>query len=410
MSADDDLNTPLTPSEKRGDVRRQSWITLTAAALVTAGIGLFGWAILQNDPLGGQPHVVISLVETAGSPDPDQGPTGIRQTITPQDEAKTTPPAAAEAPNVTAIQRGGDLLFSERMAEAPNAEPDAPQTVIHGANRTAPVHLRSVPDRNLIEQTRFGALPKMGPRGLRASVTYARPSGLTATNRNDPQIAILVTGLGISASGTNEAIRTLPGAVTLAFAPYGNDLQRWIGKARRDGHEVMLQVPMEPFDYPDNDPGPHTLLTTIDSDENLKRLRWLMARFTGYTGITNYMGARFTGNQDAFAPVLKEIADRGLLYLDDGSSPRSLHERLAAGVSLPAGSADMVIDARQDAQHIDTALRQLEALAFQRGRAIGAATALPLSLERIARWTESLAEKGIVLVPVSATYIQPEQS
>ena len=33
-----------------------------------------------------------------------------------------------------------------------------------------------------------------------------------------------------------------------------------VARAREAGHEVLLEVPMEPFDYPDNDPGPQTLL------------------------------------------------------------------------------------------------------------------------------------------------------
>ena len=100
----------------------------------------------------------------------------------------------------------------------------------------------------------------------------------------------MVGGLGIGANTTADALRKLPGPMTLAFAPYGGDLERQAARAREAGHEVMLQVPMEPFDYPDNDPGPHTLLTSIDAGQNLDRLHWLMSRFQGYVGIVNSMG------------------------------------------------------------------------------------------------------------------------
>ena len=91
----------------------------------------------------------------------------------------------------------------------------------------------------------------------------------------------------------------LPGAVTFAFQPYGPDVEALATKARADGHELLLQTPMEPFDYPDNDPGPQTLLTTLPAEQNLDRLTWLMSRFQGYVGIANQMGARFTSSEAA---------------------------------------------------------------------------------------------------------------
>ena len=101
---------------------------------------------------------------------------------------------------------------------------------------------------------------------------------------------------------------------------YGRNLEGWVRRSRDAGHEVMLEVPLEPFDYPDNDPGPHTLLTSLPPEENIKRLHWIMSRFTGYTGITNQMGAKFAAAQDSFLPVLEEVKSRGLLYLDDGTA------------------------------------------------------------------------------------------
>ena len=68
-----------------------------------------------------------------------------------------------------------------------------------------------------------------------------------------------------------------------------------VERARTEDHEVLLQAPMEPFDYPDNDPGPQTLLTSLTPDQNIDRLHWQMSRFQGYVGILSYMGARFTG-------------------------------------------------------------------------------------------------------------------
>ena len=120
----------------------------------------------------------------------------------------------------------------------------------------------------------------------------------------------------------------LPSAVTLAFTPYGSDPAKLVERARAQRHEVLLQIPMEPFDYPDNDPGPQTLLTTLGAEQNLDRLHWHLSRFQGYAGIANFMGARFVVSDAVMQPIIREAAKRGLGYLDDGSAPRSVAARL----------------------------------------------------------------------------------
>jgi uncharacterized protein len=219
-----------------------------------------------------------------------------------------------------------------------------------------------------------------------------------------------VTGLGISALGTSDALAKLPGPVTLGFAPYGADLDRLAARARESGHEVLLQVPMEPFDYPDNDPGPQTLLTSLNPGQNVDRLHWLMSRLQGYVGIANYMGGRFTASEAALAPVLREAAKRGLIYVEDGSSPRSLAGQIAGANNLSYAKGDLTIDAVPASAEIDRALGRLEKTARERGVAIGMANALPASIERISVWAKAAESRGILLVPISAVAVRGKSS
>jgi polysaccharide deacetylase 2 family uncharacterized protein YibQ len=216
-----------------------------------------------------------------------------------------------------------------------------------------------------------------------------------------PRIAIVVGGLGISASGTADAFTKLPAPVTFAITPYGTDLEKLAEHARAENHEVLLQVPMEPFDYPDNDPGPQTLLTSLTPDQNIDRLHWLMSRFKGYVGIASYMGTRFTSSEPALAPVLRETAKRGLIYVDDGSSPRSVAGQIAGSHNLPFAKTDLVIDAVPTPGAIDQALARLELTARDNGNAVGIATAQPATIARIAEWAKKVEGRGFVLVPVT---------
>ena len=198
--------------------------------------------------------------------------------------------------------------------------------------------------------------------------------------------------------------------MTVAFVPYGANLDNLVERARTEDHEVLLQAPMEPFDYPDNDPGPQTLLTSLTPDQNIDRLHWQMSRFQGYVGILSYMGARFTASEPSLAPVLRETAKRGLIFVDDGASPRNAASQLAGSHNLPFAKAEVIIDAVPTPVEIDRALARLEMLARDHGTAVGLATALPGTVVRIAEWAKKVEARGIVLVPITMVAVKEKSS
>src|SRR3954449_10894113 len=201
----------------------------------------------------------------------------------------------------------------------------------------APVPMAGV-DQRLLEKSRYGMIPVVAD-GLKPFTVYAAEAD-RAKAAKMPVIAIVVSGLGVGAAKTVDAIMKLPPAVTLAFTPYGLDPSKLAERARAQRHEILLQIPMEPFDYPDNDPGPQTLLTSLSADQNLDRLSWHLSRFQGYAGIANFMGGRFVVSDAVMQPVLREAARRGLGYLDDGSAPRSVASSLAESQAMPFAKAD----------------------------------------------------------------------
>ena len=192
--------------------------------------------------------------------------------------------------------------------------------------------------------------------------------------------------------------------------PYSAEVDQLVARARSTGHEVLLQAPMEPFGYPDNDSGPQTLLTSLSPEQNLERLHWLMSRFQGYVGIAGAMGARFTASEQSFAPILHEITKRGLIFVDDGSNPRSIAGRIAGADNLPFAKADLDLDAVPTPGEIDHALGRLEMAAHEHGSAVGFSSALPVSIERIAKWAKGAESRGVLLVPITAVALKSKQS
>ena len=262
-----------------------------------------------------------------------------------------------------------------------------------------------LPDRALIEDSETGPLPIRAADGRRPVDVYARPwSGARGA-----RVAIVIGGLAVSQTGTQEAIEKLPAEVTLAFAPQGNSIGRWMQAARRKGHEILMQVPLEPFDYPNVNPGRNTLTVAATPEENLENLRWTLSRTTNYTGVMNYMGARFVGDANAMAPVMAELGKRGLLYLDDGSTARSVAPDLALKNGVPFAAGDAIIDAERDRGAILKKLDQLEATARAKGFALGTGSAFDVTVDAVTSWVAEAKKRGIEIVPVSAVAIDPEK-
>ena len=259
--------------------------------------------------------------------------------------------------------------------------------------------LPPLPDLALVQTTALGPLPRVAGDGRLPRQVYAKPFN-TADKR--PRIAIVVSGLGLSTAATETAIQGLPGSVTLAFAPYSPRLNEWIELARTAGHEVLINIPMEPTNYPAYDPGPQTLLTTLRSEENLDRLLWSLSRGTSYVGVVDFLGSHFTTSQIHMTPVLNAINQRGLLYLDSNSSPRSVSVAVASKLKMVSAKATLTLDKRASRTEIDRRFSELEQHAKRDRRAIGIASPYPVSLERIATWVRQLEARGIAIAPISA--------
>ncbi len=263
------------------------------------------------------------------------------------------------------------------------------------------------PPPDLIEVTDIGPLPRIAPDGREPWQAYARR---VAATDGRSRIAIVITDLGLSSFATETAIQRLPGAVTLAFSPYAPELDVWLPQARAAGHEALMMLPMEPETYPQDDPGPLTLLTSLGPDRNRERLNHVLSRGIGYVGVVSTMGSRFTATPDSLEPMLAALAQRGLLVLDSRTTSQSTVSRLAASVGMPWAVSDRFIDSVASRDAIDLKLRELEEIALEDGNAIGVGLPFPVTLERLHAWIPSLEERGIVLAPISAVVERQEPS
>lgn len=348
------------------------YISASGAALLFL-LTLTALVMIIGDPKAGAPIIRLPLAQAVVA----AAPPGWREALT----ADGSGPGIVE--EVFELSES-PLPDAEAMGEAVITLPGA-----QAARRTQP--LPPAPIAGLHNPGPNGPLPVIGANGRTPAQAYARP--FTANGK--PKVSLIVGGLGLNSRATREAIETLPGEITLSFVPYAEGLQAWIDLAREHGHEVLLETPMEPVDYPDNDPGPYTLLASSGPAETSRRLEWLLSRATGYFGLTNYLGSRFLSSDPAMAAFTTALRTRGLAFIDDGQAA-------GRGLGIPRASAGRIIDEQLSGEAIDQQLLALEAQALQNGQALGSGFAYPLTIAQVAQWTQAVEARGYQLAPASA--------
>ncbi len=240
-------------------------------------------------------------------------------------------------------------------------------------------------------------LPRRGPDGLAPMQAYARPFDQADTR---PRIGIVMDGTGLSDADSRAAIEALPPAIDLALSAYTQTPGPLADLARQHGHELLLSLPMEPQGYPMNDEGPHALLTGAAPAANERDLEWALSRFEGYAGATSasdgMQGERFAGMTEPFGVVARELAERGLFYVD--ARPDAPPTPGLAGRSV-----NLILDQPQARAEIEAQLAKLERLARDKGSALGlAGPPSPVVVETIVAWARTLEARGVVLAPATA--------
>ncbi len=261
--------------------------------------------------------------------------------------------------------------------------------------------LAKAPDTKLLERVDglSGPLPAIDKQGRESWQVYSRP---VTGDEEGPQVAIMVTGLGLSRAATMAAIRQLPPEVSLAFVPYAKDLSDWMVRSRLAGHEVFVMLPMESSRFPAYDAGPLSLSSSLQVAENITRLNGVLSSFAGYVGVISSMGSKFGNAEGQLKLILEEIKKRGLMFVDGGIIARSPAVRIATEGKLPNARVNAILDNPPEPGSVSRKLRQFENIVKRASFGIASLEAYPSSIESVAAWLATLKEKKIALVPVSA--------
>ena len=214
-----------------------------------------------------------------------------------------------------------------------------------------------------------------------------------------PWVAIVIDDLGLD---RKRSLRTvaLPGPLTLAWLPYAHDVTQQAAAARRQGHEILLHLPMQPQGK--ENPGPNALTVDLSAEEIRRRVASGLALLPEAVGLNNHMGSRFTRDAGAMAPVAAELKERGQLFLDSRTALNSIAGEVARTAGVPTALRDVFLDNEPIPVAVAERLAETEAIARRRGHAIAIGHPHDVTLDALEPWLRGLAARGLVLAPVSA--------
>lgn len=402
-------------------------IALALAGLLLVGgvVGGAGWWFLGRSKPAAPPQQADVTSGTSVNIAMPQAP-GASGGLTPPDGPLTAQPGPDVTPPPGAAPTSGKSKSKAKAAGKDKAAATATQDALGGGtlnaaasgagagvmipaigqtafasipDRPAAQPLSGAPDPALLDKQGEVGLPKIGKDGKKPMLVYAKPSEAKGDN---PRIALIVSGLGLSRAGTFETLKKLPSEVTLAFDPYAKNLNDWTVRARQAGFESLVMLPMEPIGFPVRDGGPLALQASLKPPENVTRLENVLGKMTGYVGVLATPAAQFTALEEPLKPILEAIKSRGLMYVDGPGQPKSLAPKVATDIGLPRAMVDMTLDDEPARAAIDAKLLELETLARRNAAVVAVAHAYPSTVDRLVAWAQTLAAKKIDLVPVSA--------
>jgi polysaccharide deacetylase 2 family uncharacterized protein YibQ len=358
---------------------------------------LIAWAISLIIVIGGTVYLQLSYDNIAHTEDK----TTVNNTLETSSNSKTNNPLDDNRDDGETTSNTPHDIIDPVIGDQPlttaNNNVDAQSPSLAPEEPATPSSINSI-DVGLLEETRAGKLPMIAADGRQSSLFYASP---VKADEQLPRIAIIITDIGRRSRQTQRAFDTLPPNVTIAFSPYGTNLDKWSNLARKKGHESLLMIPMEPTNSAQNDAGPLALLAANNSRQNLNLLRSSLARTQGYVGVINHMGSRFTALSDALNPILKELENRGLLFVDSRATQFSRAASMSRALNIPTALSNSYIDDQPNQSSISTELSKLEGRARTLGAAVGIIHAYPISINAITEWASGLEARGYQLVPIS---------
>ena len=214
-----------------------------------------------------------------------------------------------------------------------------------------------------------------------------------------PLVAIIIDDIGYDRPVARQML-DLDVPLTFSVLPKAPHSRQLADEARSKGIEIMLHLPMEPKEYPEVDPGPGALLTSMTPDEFIDQLGQNLDVLPGLKGVNNHMGSGISTSPERMRQIFSILKKRGLYYIDSRTTAETVALPSAQLLQLPFAERDIFIDHFEDEAFIRSQLGKLIERAKEQGYAVGIAHPHAITHKVLAEFLPKL-KKNVELVPAS---------
>ena len=184
-----------------------------------------------------------------------------------------------------------------------------------------------------------------------------------------PRVAIIIDDFGYD-SIIARKFSELGIEITFSILPFSPQRKKIAQIARTKNLEVMLHLPLEPFEYPRVDPGPGVLLVSMTPDALIDQLKKDLDSVPYAKGVNNHMGSRMTTISTKMYQIFSILKQRDLFFIDSRTSIDTLCKPSARLLKIPFGERDVFLDHSADPDAIRKQIRRLIVLAQKEGETI----------------------------------------
>lgn len=161
---------------------------------------------------------------------------------------------------------------------------------------------------------------------------------------NKAELAIVIDDFGYFDSDYLQEFLDMDKNVTFSILPLEHFSTHVMNKAIEAGHETMIHMPMEPIDYPHNNPGPNAIYVHMKEKEIRNMVQKYIKALPLCIGSNNHMGSLVTSDCDVMKIVLEEINKSNLYFIDSRTSVNSVAYDVARDMMIPTFKNSMFLD------------------------------------------------------------------
>jgi len=218
------------------------------------------------------------------------------------------------------------------------------------------------------------------------------------------RIAIIIDDLGFSAESAR-LVLSLEVPFTVSVLPFYPYSKKSAELARNSGKEVLLHIPMEPINTPDEaQPGKGVLISGSSPEEIGRQVGAELSELPFVSGVSSHMGSLFTTDSEGMRALFQVLHQQGLFFVDNLTTNKTVTKKVAGEVGLKYFQRNVFIDNVLSRDSIIKQLELAEKIARRKGQAIAVGHPHPETVSALKAWIPKAKAAGITFVRVSELF------